>query len=92
MRFFYEVIWAIPLTKAFPTARVGLSVAIFLPHPKSLSKGEGLPATKKDFHYYPYCSFARKKVFKMNRRFPIVYSFVKFYVFANFAFKFFFYF
>ena len=87
-----SLFWACPQQIFTNLLRSGYPLQSFLPHPKSLSKGEGLPATKKDFHYYPYCSFARKKVFKINRRFPIVYSFVKFYVFANFAFKFFFYF
>ena len=63
-----------PLAKAFPAAWVGLYITIFLPHPKSLSKRERLPAAKKDFHFYPYCSCARKKVSIIIEHFTILLS------------------
>lgn len=66
MRFFYPIIWAIPAL-----SRVTLRFS------KGTSSGRAIRCNlfctticqskvrevqaKKDFHYYPYCSFARKK-------------------------------
>ena len=59
MRFFYPIIWAIPSLSLVIRSGRAIRCNLFCTT-ICQSKVREVQA-KKDFHYYPYCSFARKK-------------------------------
>ena len=61
MRFFYPIIWAIPSLSL--VIRSGRAIRYNLFRINFCHSKVWEVQAKKDFHYYPYCSFARKKIF-----------------------------